>query len=63
MTPSKLPELQIVQFAEWVADYIVQQRDAFLVRAEPIKSAHRELLQNFFPADVLAHVKVARTPQ
>jgi hypothetical protein len=60
MTPIKLPELQIAQFAEWVADYIAQQRATFLVKAKPIKPAQRESLQNFFPADVLAHVKVVR---
>lgn len=56
----KLPEQQIVQLAKWVAEYIAEQRAAFLDRAHPITLAHKKLLQPFFPDDVLENVRVVR---
>lgn len=46
--------------AGWVADYIGEQRAAFLGQAVPISVEHREALQAFFPADVLEMVRVVR---
>jgi len=56
----KLAEKQIQQLASWVAEYIAEQRAAFRDRARPIAFEDAEQLRLFFPADVLASVRVVR---
>ena len=56
--PNSLPESLIAQLSAWVADYIAGQRDAFKDKARPIASEHRQILQLFFPADVLDLIRV-----
>jgi hypothetical protein len=56
----KLSDTQIDQLAGMVSAYIAEQRVAFGKKALPIPEEHIERLQAFFPADVLAAVKVTR---
>src|SRR5579864_8786853 len=56
----KLSEKQIDQLAGLVAAYIAEQRGAFGDKAQPIIAEHVAQLRPFFPADVLAQVKVVR---
>jgi hypothetical protein len=58
--PYSLPEKQIEQLVTWVAGYIAEQRAAFRGKARAIGSEHKEVLQLFFPADVLDAVRVVR---
>lgn len=58
--PLKLSELQIGQVAKWVAAYIAEQREKFQNKAEPIAPAYKDLLQPFFPSDVLSKVRVVQ---
>ncbi len=56
----KLSEKQIDQLAGLVAAYIAEQRSAFGDKAQPIIAEQVAQLRPFFPADVLAQVKVVR---
>jgi len=58
--PHSLPEKQIGQLAAWVGAYIAEQRAAFQSQARAIGSEHKEVLQPFFPVDVLDGVRVVR---
>lgn len=56
----KLSDKQIDELAGLVSAYIAEQRAGFGAKALPIPAEHILRLQAFFPADVLATVKVVR---
>jgi hypothetical protein len=60
MPSIKLPDDQIAQLAAWVADYISEQRSAFIKKANSISATQKSTLKPFFPADVLDNVRVIR---
>lgn len=56
----KLSDKQIDQLAGFVASYIAEQREAFSKKAEPISPEYLQQLEAFFPAPLLAGVKVVQ---
>jgi len=60
MPSIKLPDNQSALLAAWVADYISEQRSAFIKKASSISAAQKSILKPFFPADVLDNVRVIR---
>ena len=58
--PPKLSPAQVKQITDWVASYIADQRSHFHVKAKPIGSDQLNLLQSFFPEDVLREARVVR---
>ena len=60
MPVPKLGPKQINQLTDWVANYIAEQRSHFGPAALAIAPEFVKALRPFFPADVLAAVRVAR---
>ena len=58
--PPNLAEAQIREVAKWVAAYIAEQREDFQSKAQPITTEHRNVLQPFFPSDILSVVRIAQ---
>jgi hypothetical protein len=56
----RLPEQQIAQLAEWIAQYITEQRASFVKKASPIAPEQKFKLRPFFPAEVLNDVRVVQ---
>jgi hypothetical protein len=55
-----LPDAQIAQLGNWVADYISDQRTAFNKKAQPVSNGDKKKLRLFFPAEVLENVRIVR---